>query len=174
MTFPRGRVWRWAGIFVAACTLFLAVDLKGADIFAAPEEAGLRAAIAAAQPGDTVHMVYSVFLSNSVRIDKAITLYTEPSQNYRIFLHGDVDTELLQIGADDVVLEGLRLDGYYSRSDGVLAEKPVLLRDCIIQGCRKPVRDAFWESGATLRLERVTISGNQEGLSVSRVEAKDS
>lgn len=173
MTFPQGRVWRWAGIFVAAFTV-TGVEIKGADIFAGPEEAGLRAAIAAAQPGDTVHMVYSVFLSNSVRIDKAITLYTEPSQNYRIFIHGDVDTELLQIGADGVVLEGLRLDGYYSRSDGVLAEKPLLLRDCIIHGCRKPVRDAFWQSGGTLRLERVTISGNQEGLDCSRVEAKDS
>ena len=173
MTFPRGFVWHWAGIVVAGCTL-AAIDLNGADIFAAPEEAGLRAAIATAQPGDTVHMVNSVFFSSPVRIDKAITLYTEPSQNYRIFIHGQVDTELLQVGADGVVLEGLRLDGYYSRSDGVLAEKPLLLRDCIIQGCRKPVRDAFWESGGTLRLERVTISGNQEGLGVSRVEAKDS
>jgi hypothetical protein len=171
MIFP--RVWRWAGVFVAACTV-AAFELKGAVIIAGPEEAGLRAAIAAAQPGDTVHMVNSVFLSNSVRIDKAITLYTEPSQNYRIFLHGDVDTELLQIGADGVVLDGLRLDGYYSRSDGVLAEKPLLLRDCMIQGCREPVRDAFRGSGGTLRLERVTISGNQEGLNVSRVEAKDS
>src|SRR5687768_385672 len=173
MTFPQGRVWRWAGIFVAAFTV-AGFEIKGADIIAAPGEDGLRAAIAAAQAGDTVHMVNSVFLSSPVRIDKAITLYTEPSQNYRIFLHGNVDTELLQIGADGVVLEGLRLDGYYSRSDGVLAEKPLLLRDCMIQGCRKPVRDAFWQTGATLRLERVTISGNQEGLSVSRVEAKDS
>lgn len=72
-----------------------AVELKSADILAAPEEAGLRAAIAAAQPGDTVHMVNLVLLSGPLRIDKAITLYTEPSQNYRIFLHGHLDTELL-------------------------------------------------------------------------------
>jgi hypothetical protein len=172
MAFPRSRVWRWAGIFVAACTL-AAVDLKGGDIIAAPDEAGLRAAIAAAQPGDTVHLVNSVLLSSPVRIDKAITLYTEPSQNYRIFLHGHLDTELLQIGADGVVLEGLRLHGY-SRADGVVAEKPLLLRDCIIENCRKPVSDGFWQSGGTLRLERVSIGGNQEGLDCSRVEAKDS
>jgi hypothetical protein len=172
MTFPRGCVWRWAGIFVAACTL-AALDLKGADIIAAPDEAGLRAAIAAAQPGDTVHMVNSVFLSSPLRIDKGITLYTEPSQNYRIFLHGYLDTELLQVGADGVVLEGLRLHGY-SRADGVVAERPLLLRDCIIEGCREPVRDEFWESGGSLRLERVTVSGNQHGLDCSRLEAKDS
>jgi len=172
MTFPRGRVWRWAGIFATACTV-AAIELKGADIIAAPEEAGLRAAIAAAQPGDTVHMVNSVFLSSPVRIDKAITLYTDPLQNYRIFLHGYLDTELLQIGADGIVLEGIRLHGYFG-ADGVVAEKPLLLRDCIIENCREPVRDGFRESGGTLRLERVTVSGNQQGLGVSRVEAKDS
>src|SRR5688500_18695467 len=106
MTFPRGRVWRWAGIFVAACILAV-IDLKGADIVASPEEVNLRAAIAAAQPGDTVHLVSAVLLSSPLRIDKPITLYGDPSQNYRIFLHGFLDTELLQIGADGIILHGL-------------------------------------------------------------------
>ena len=169
---PRGRVWRWAAIFVAAGTV-AALEIKGAHIFAGPEEAGLRAAIAAAQTGDRVHMLNSVLLSSPLRIDKAITLYTEPSQNYRIFLHGHLDTELLQVGADGVVLEGLRLYGY-TTADGVVAEKALLLRDCHIGACRQPVRDEFWQSGESLRLERVIISGNRHGLDCSRVEARDS
>jgi len=56
----------------------------------------------------------------------------------------------------------------------VLAEKPLLLRDCVIVNCDEPVRDTFWESGGTLRLERVTVSGNRKGLNFSRLEAKDS
>ena len=145
-------------------------DLKGAVINAGPGDAGVRATVAAAQPGDTVVLTQRVELLSPLRIDKRLTLTVNVAEAYRIWIEGTFEGELLQIGTNGVVLEAVRLIGS-PHTDGLRLETNVVLRDCTIQSCRRPVASDFW---TTVRLERCLITANQQGFECWDLEAKDS
>src|SRR5262245_47626658 len=94
-----------------------------------PGDAALRAAILAAQPGDTIVVNSSVELQSPIRIDKRLTLRSAPGLEAKK-LEGNYEGELFRIAADGVVFEGLRLIGSV-QTDGLLIEKDVILRDCV-------------------------------------------
>lgn len=163
----------WAGILVAGCFLSTAVT-NGASIIAGPGEAGLRAAITAAQEGDTVILKSSVELQATVRIEKRLTFRGEPPIHNSVQFSGSFNGELFQVAADGITFEMIWFVGS-PQTDGLFVEEDVILRDCNLWNFRDPVTDNFWSSPwPTVRLERVTVSDNQRGLGCSNLEARDS
>jgi hypothetical protein len=162
--------WSFVSWWVVASAIS-GTDVSGATIVAGPGEAGLRAALEAAQEGDTVVLTNAVQLHTAVVIDKRITLTVESVDAWRIWLEARFDGEMLNLSTNGIVLEGLRMYGSV-QTDALRAEgTTVTLRNCIIADCRRPVLDSL--GSATFRLERVTVSNNQEGLECQSLEAKD-
>src|SRR6188474_411907 len=93
----------------AAGMIFMAAG-AGATTVSGPGDTALRAAIAAAQPGDTIDITSSVQLQSAIRIDKPLTLRSNPTFNTAV-LHGAFEGELFQIAADGVTFEGLKMRG---------------------------------------------------------------
>lgn len=143
---------------------------SAATIVAGPEESGFRAAIAAAQDGDTVVLKNQVRLQSAVVIHKAITIAADPPEAWRTWIEGGFDGALLELATNGIAIEGLRIIGS-TKTDGLRAEgTTVTLRDCIIANCRRPVASDL--QGASLRLERVTVTYNEVGLSAESLEAR--
>jgi len=152
----------------------LSVHIKGATIVAGTGEAGLRAAIAAAQEGDIVLLTTGVKLEGTVPVDKGLTIrFNQPNEWYNA-IHGDFDGALLHLAADGIILENLTLSGS-PLTDALRLQTNALLRDCAIRYCRRPLAGADWYTPLfTLRLERVTVTHNQDGVTCWNLEAKDS
>jgi parallel beta helix pectate lyase-like protein len=161
------------GFWIAACT-WLNINIPAAEIFTGGDEADFRAAVAAAQDGDTIILMNWLELQATVRISKRITLRPDYPQAYRIAIGGDFEGELLHVTTNGIVLDSMRLYGS-QQTDGIRTDADVLLRDCLISRCRYPVvAPDYWSPlQATIRLERTMVSGNQNGLSVLNLEAKD-
>lgn len=156
-----------------AAGLFLTMDSQGATIVAALGETGLRAAIASAQNGDTVVLTNSVPLETTVRLDKRLT-FRFSGDVFSVQIYGSFDGALFQIATNGVVFEGLRLRGS-PVTDGLAVEADVVLRDCMVDHTRTPVATDYWTSPfATVRLERVQVVYNDQGLEAVNLEAKDS
>src|SRR5688572_17324210 len=159
-----------------AIALLPVIHANAAVITAEPGDAGFRAAIAAAQPGDTVEVASQLTLESTVRIDKPITVRVDPTNAWRFSIYGNFDGVMFQVVGKGIVFEWVRLYGS-PQTDGLDisgGEGAVILRDCVIASCRRPVLDSGWESLATLKLERVNASWNRSGLSVFKLEATDS
>jgi hypothetical protein len=148
------------------------MDSRGATLVAGPGDAGLRAAIAKAQTGDTVVLIERVEVLSPVYIDKALTLEVDPAMAYRIWIQGSFSGELLRVAAQGITLNRVRLIGS-PVTDGLRVVEDVVLRDCMITDCRAPVVDDSWPSSATVRLERVMASFNRQGLESGNLDAKD-
>jgi hypothetical protein len=147
------------------------MDTAAATIIAGPGESGFRAAIAAAQDGDTVMLTNSLRLQSTVTISKPITIRVDPGEAWRIWIEAQFDGALLDLSTNGIVLDGLRMVGS-TQTDALRAEgTSMILRDCIIANCRRPVVSSV--QAACLRLERVTVSNNQEGIYGQSLEAKD-
>jgi hypothetical protein len=157
-----------------AASLLVANHAESATLTAGPGEAGLRAAIAAAQDGDTVFLANHVDLQSPVQIAKRLTLRSDSADPNSGGIRGAFEGALFQLTADGIVFENLGLSGS-PQTDGLRVEKDVLLRDCDISWLRTPVTYDFWSfPEATIRLERVTVAFNENGLEVPVLEAKDS
>lgn len=142
---------------------------SAAIIVAGPDESGFRAAIAAAQVGDTVMLKNQVRLQGTVVIDKAITIAADPVEAWRMWFEGGFDGAMLELATNGIVFERLRFYGS-AQTDALHVEgKTVTLRDCIITNCRQPVASNV--EGAQLRLEQVTVTYNEEGLNSRSIEA---
>jgi hypothetical protein len=151
--------------------IFSSQDTPGATIVAGPGESGFRAAIAAAQDGDTVTLTNYLQLQSTVAINKQITVTVGPVDAWRIWIEARFDGAMLNLSTNGIVLEGLKMYGS-PLTDALQAEgTTVTLRDCTIDQCRRPVVSN--DKAAYLHLERVTVSNNQEGLSGQSVKAKD-
>jgi hypothetical protein len=149
--------------------MFSSMSASAATIVAGPEEAGFRAAIAAAQVGDTVMLKNQVRLQSTVVINKAITIAADPVEAWRTWFEGGFDGALLELTTNGIVFERLRFYGS-AQTDALHVEgKTVTLRDCIITNCRLPVASNV--EGARLRLEQVTVTYNEEGLNSRSIEA---
>ena len=153
--------------------MFSSMDTTAATIMAGPGESGFRAAIAAAQPGDTVMLTARVDLQATVLIDKGLTIRFDRSNVYYNVILGDFEGALLHLGSDGIVLENVTL-AVYGQTDALRFQTNVVMRDCAIQDCRYPLAatDPYGLQGI-VRLERVTVTRNQEGLSCVSLEAKD-
>ena len=153
--------------------MFSSMDTTAATIIAGPGESGFRAAIAAAQPGDTVMLTNNVDLQATVLIDKALTIRFDRPNVYYNAIRGEFEGALLHLGSDGIVLENVTLAGY-GQTDALRFQTNVVLRDCAIQDCRFPLvaTDPYGLQGI-VRLERVTVTRNQEGLGCVNLEAKD-
>jgi hypothetical protein len=167
------RLLRYAGFWILAS--FLSPEnARSADVIAGPGEAGLRAAIAAAQDGDTVILTSHVELQSPVPIAKRLTLRPESGNPNSGGIRGTFEGALFQLTAEGIVFENIGLSGS-PQTDGLRAAKDVLLRDCYISWLRRPVT---WDYSSfpemTVRLERVTVMFNENGFEVSVLEAKDS
>ena len=149
-------------------------NARSANVIAGPGEAGLRAAIAAAQDGDTVFLTNHVELQSPVQIAKRLTLRSDSGNPNTGGIRGVFEGELFQLTAEGIVFENLGLSGS-PQTDGLRAEKDVLLRGCYISWLRRPVT---WDYSSfpemTVRLERVTVLFNEYGFDVPVLEAKDS
>ena len=165
---------RLAGSCIVAC-LLPAATVNGATIVAEPGEAGLRAAIEAAQPGDTLVLHETVRLQASVVLNKPLTIRIDPPAGRIVRITGSFDGALLQIRTDGIVLDRVRIYGS-PQTDGLRLDSDVVLRECVISSCRNPlvVEEDFWDSTTTVRLESVTVTGNHAGLSCPNLWAKDS
>ena len=153
--------------------MLLVTATAGAATVGGPGEAALRAAVQAAQPGDTIDISSSVQLQSSIRIDKRLTLRAVPSLD-PILLQGTFDGGLFQIAADGAAFEGLTLQGS-PQTDGLLVEKDVILRDCVMQFLRSPVVDGWTHTeNAVVRMERVRLRHNEQALTCLNLDAKDS
>jgi len=147
------------------------MDTAAATIIAGPGESGFRAAIEAAQDGDTVTLTNYVQLESTVAINKQITITVDPVEAWRIWIEARFDGAMLDLSTNGIVLEGLRMVGS-TQTDALRAEgTTVILRDCIIADCRLPVVSHV--QAAYLRLDRVTVNNNQEGIYGQSLEAKD-
>ncbi len=168
------RASRLAG-FCIGLFLLPALTGKSATIVAEPGDVGLRAAIESAQPGDTVVLNESVELQSPVPLDTQLTIKVELSEAWRVRIWGTFDGALFELDADGIVLDRLTLNGA-PQTDGLRLDANVELRDCTISGCRNPVlvAEELWDSTITVRLERVTVTGNHAGLSCPILWAKDS
>jgi hypothetical protein len=163
-----------AALVLASCALALTASVNAATILAAPEEAGLRAAIDAAQAGDTVVLSGSLELQAPVRITKALTIRSDRKDPWYVWIRGSFDGALFHVEADGITFEDLRLLGS-PQTDGLLVEADVVLRNCLINNFRDPVVVDFWtRPHPRVRLERVTVDGNARGLICPILEAKDS
>ena len=147
--------------------------VNATQIVAGPGEAGLRAAIGAAQEGDTVVVNSRVELTSSLRIDKRLTLLAS-GDRFQTWVQGSFEGELIEIAAEGIVIEGLAIFGS-PQTDGLLVEKHLVLRDCIIESCRSPVVNYNWfDPQFSVRLERVLVSRNSGDFECYNLEAKDS
>jgi hypothetical protein len=155
-----------------ALALFLPLPSPAAEHFAAPGEAGLRFAINEAQAGDTIVLTKSVQLSSTLRIEKRLT-FRPTGDRWSTWIQGTFNGVLVEAAADGILFDSLRFGGS-PETDALKVEGDVTLRDCSIELCRRPVLDDFWTPHQpTLRLEGVLVSYNANGLSATRLEAKD-
>lgn len=149
--------------------MFSTLGASGATIIAGPEEAGFRAAIAAAQAGDTVVLTNRVLLQSTVVINKAITISAASLEAWRTLFEGGFDGAMLELTTNGIVFENLRFYGSPQtdafRGEGV----SVTMRNCIITNCRRPVTSNG--EAIQLRLEQVTVTYNEEGLNAHSLEA---
>jgi len=151
--------------------IFSGTNTTAANIIAGPGESGFRAAIAAAQDGDTVTLTNRVQLQSTVAIDKQITITVDPVEAWRTWIEGGFDGALLELSTNGIVFEGLRMFGS-PQTDALGAEGvTVTLKDCTVAQCRRPVVSHV--QGAYLRLERVRVISNEEGIGGESIEAKD-
>jgi len=155
-----------------AAGLLSTTDSKGATLIAGPGDAGLRAAIEEAQNGDTVVLTQRVQLLSAIHMNKAVTLQVPAMEAWRIYVEGSFAGELFRVAAQGILFESVRLIGS-PKTDGLRVVESVVLRDCTFNECRRPVVDDSWPSQATVRLERVTASFNDEGLECANLQAKD-
>ena len=143
------------------------------NIVAGPGEAGLRAAIQSAQAGDTVVVTNWVELTNSLRIDKRITIRGS-EDFYQAWILGRFNGALIEIAAEGIVFESLRLIGS-PQTDGLLVRHEVVLRDCTIDHFRVPVvNDVWYDPNFRVRMERVIVTRNEDSLNCYNLEAIDS
>jgi hypothetical protein len=92
-------------------TLF-GMNTDGATIIAGSGEAGFRAAIAAAQDGDTVMLTnWFLPLQSTVRIDKRLTIRGSGSNAAPIWILGNFSGELFRLAAEGIFFEWIRLTG---------------------------------------------------------------
>src|SRR5687768_10890861 len=77
------------------------IFMAGAATAGEPGDAALRAAIQAAQPGDTINVSSSVQLQSLIRIDKRLTIRAVPSFD-PVVLQGTFEGGLFQIAANGV------------------------------------------------------------------------
>jgi hypothetical protein len=169
------RIICWAGLWMAAWVLS-GTNAEGATVAAGPGDAGFRAAISAAQEGDTVMLTNRVALQSTVRIDKRLTIRFNGSNESRALVSGNFEGELLRLVAAGIVFEWLVFHGS-AQTDALrleAVEGDVVLRDCIIRGSRAPMVDDSYLSAARVRLERVTVEGNARGLFAWNLEAENS
>ena len=169
------RVTCWAGLWITVWVLSW-TNAKGATIVAGPGDAGFRAAVAAAQEGDTVLLTNQVVLQSAVRIDKRLTIRFNGSDTARVLIAGNFEGELLRLAAAGIVFEWLVFHGS-AQTDALRLEAvagDVVLRDCIIRASRAPMVDDSSPSAARVRLERVTVDGNGRGLFAWNLEAQNS
>jgi hypothetical protein len=159
----------WAGAMMAAGGF-----AKGGTIVAGPGDAGLRAAIQTAQTGDTVVLPAPVELTSFIRIDKRLTIRPDGSSSGTVTIKGSFAGEMFQIAADGIAFEQVVFEGS-PQTDGLRTEKELALRDCSLQHLRQPLVDNF-ETAAphVIRLERVTVTLNDEGLLCGNLEAVNS
>jgi len=166
-------ILRFTGGVVAVCLLSTR-HAQSATVTAGPGEAGLRAAIAAAQDGDTVFLANHVELQSPIEIAKRLTLRSDSANFNSGGIRGVFEGALFHLNAEGIVFENLGLSGS-PQTDGLRVEKDVLLRDCSLSWLRRPVT---WNYASfpemTLRLERVTVIFNEHGLEIPVLEAKDS
>ena len=92
-------------------TLLPLIHANAAVIVAEPGDAGLRAAITAAQAGDTVEIARQLTLESPVRIDKPITVRFDPTNAWRISIHANFDGVMFQLVGKGIVLEWVKLYG---------------------------------------------------------------
>src|SRR5262245_13015842 len=98
--------WSLVGSWMVASAIS-GMKAAGATIVAGPGEAGLRAALEAAQPDDTVLLTSPVQLQSSVAVNKRLTITVEPVEAWRIWLEARFDGAMLDLSTDGIVLDGL-------------------------------------------------------------------
>jgi hypothetical protein len=150
------------------------MSARAVNIITGPNEAALRAAIAAAQDGDTVTLTNYLDISAPLRIAKRITLRSSLTNDGGGFIGGYFNGELLQIATNGIVLEWIRFYGS-PQTDGLRLQGDVTLRDCILQNMRRPV--VFDWAGyqlPRLSMERVLVTQCFSDLECPRLDAKDS
>ena len=135
----------------------------------------MRAAIAAAQDGDTVTLTNLVELAAPVRLDKRITLRSNSADAWGIYILGYFDGEMFQIATNGIVLEWLRLYGSFEMDGLRLVEGgQATLRDCTIQAMRRPiVIGSLSTLNNKLVLERVLVTECQQPFDCPVLEARD-
>ncbi len=154
--------------------MFSSMAARGATVSAGPGDAGLRAAVLSAQPGDTIQISSTVQLLSPIRIDKALTIRRAGSSSPAVSLKATFEGGMFQIASRGVTFENLTFEGS-SQTDGLLVEQDVILRDCTLKHLRLPILDeSQTDSPATVRLERVITTLNDGGLRCTRLQAKDS
>ena len=78
--------------------MFSSMDTAAATIIAGPGESGFRAAVGAAQPGDTVVLTNSVDLQAMVVIDKGLTIRFDRPNVYYNAIRGNFEGALFISG----------------------------------------------------------------------------
>src|SRR5688572_32961829 len=106
---PSGSIRRGFACLWVLAWIYSSVDTTAATIIAGPGESGFRAAIAAAQPGDTVMLTNNVDLQATVLIDKALTIRFDRPNVYYNAIRGEFEGALLHLGCDGIVLENVTL-----------------------------------------------------------------
>lgn len=151
-----------------------AVNLDGAEIVAGPGDGGLRSAIAAAHDGDTVILTNVVEIEAPIRLTNRITLRSNRSDSWYIFVSGKFAGPLFEVAKNDVIFEWLRFYGSL-QTDGFGFGANMILRDCVVSNVRRPFA-VNWDSQPNhlLTLERVLFAQCHETLEVPRLIAKDS
>ena len=169
MTSPaRTPLWVafWISVFAAT-----ADRTHGATIVAGPGESGLRAAIAAAQSGDIVVVTGRVELAASVTLSKPVSITGRSNVLTTVVIKGTFDGELFHIVTNQVAFQWLTFDGS-AQTDGLRVDGEVALRDCTLTRLRNPtVHTGWFLPDAYVRLERVTVTANSNGLEAQHLEA---
>jgi nitrous oxidase accessory protein len=133
------RAARWAT--AAGAVLALAGAARAGELVVCPQcpRASVRAAIAAAAPGDTVRVLAGTYREGQIVVDKPLVLAGEGGA----VLDGAGQGEVLTIRADDVTVRDLEVvrsgSSYVTDLAGIRAEG---VRNCTIRGNR--VRDTFF------------------------------
>jgi len=163
-----------SGAVLAACFFAAApLEIGAAEIIAGPSEADLRAAIAAAEEGDTVIVTSNIILQAPVRIAKRLTLRSNRQPNSGR-ISGGFAGALFELAASGIVLEWLDLLSNAEQTDGLRAEAGFLMRDCTMQLFRRPVdTERLTDLSQIIRLERVDMSYNLHEMAAWQLEAKD-
>ena len=87
------------------------MDTSAATIIAGPGESGFRAAITAAQDGDTVKLTNALQLQSTVAINKRITITVDPVEAWRISIEARFEGAMLNLSTNGIVLDGLKMHG---------------------------------------------------------------